>query len=268
MTLADSFRAFHIPGEPFVMPNPWDVGSAKILESLGFQALATTSSGHAHSIGRPDGARSVSRDEAIAHARDIVEATPLPVNGDLERGYGDSPDDCAATIAAAGGAGLAGASIEDATSDPEDPIYAFDLALARVEAAVEAARAVPDGFVLTARAEAYLWGLGDIGEVIERLIAFEEAGADVLYAPGLPDLDTVKAITDAVSVPVNVLAHPSWTTHQMADAGAARISVGSGMSRAAYGALVRAAEEVLDGGSFRWAMDALPFGRIQEILGD
>ena len=252
---AARFRALHDAEEAFVMPNPWNAGTARMLASLGYEALATTSAGFAHSIGRPDGARAVSREEAIAHARDIVEATDLPVNGDLEGGYGDDPDDVATTIVAAAQAGLAGCSIEDSTGDPASPIYPFVLAVARIEAAVEAATSVRTPFVVTARAENFLHGKLDLEDTIRRLQAFEHAGADVVYAPGLPDLDAIRSVVAAVSVPVNAVANPRFTIAEIRSTGVSRISIGSGFSRATFSAFYRAAREVAEEGTFGFASD-------------
>jgi 2-methylisocitrate lyase-like PEP mutase family enzyme len=261
---ADRFRALHQGPRAFVFPNPWDAGSARVLASLGFEALATTSAGAAYSAGRPDGA--VGRDETLAAARLIVEATPLPVAADLENGFGHAPEAAAETIRLAAAAGLVGGSIEDATGDPARAIYDFDQAVERVAAAVEAARACPTPFLLTARAENFLHGRPDLDDTIRRLQAFEAAGADVLYAPGLPDLDAIRQICAAVSRPVNVLADPAFTVDQLSEARARRISLGSALSRAALGALVRAAREILDGGSFVFASDALPYDEANRMM--
>jgi len=263
---AKQFLELHIPGEPLVMPNPWDVGSAKILHSLGFKALATTSAGFAHASGKPDAVLAVSRADAVEHARQVVEATPLPVNGDLERGFGDSPEEVSITINAAGAAGLAGASIEDSTANPDSPIFDRLFAVERVAAAVEAARQISEGFVLTARAEGFLWGHRDLNEIIARLTAYEAAGADVVYAPGLPSLDAVAQVTQAVDIPVNVLANPNWTVAELADAGAARISLGSKLSLEAYGAMIDAANEILESGSFTFAAKGRSFGSLNKIF--
>src|SRR5829696_6144373 len=205
--LADRFRSLHVPGRPLVMPNPWDAGSAKLLESQGFQALATTSSGFAATLGRLDG--SVTRDEAIAHSATIVAATSVPVSADLENGFADEPDGVAQTIRLAIDAGLAGCSIEDYTGRDDDPIYDAGLARERIEAAVEAASG---DVVLTARCDNLLHGRDDLGEVIARLRSFAEAGADVLYAPGLQSLDDIRAVVSSVHRPVNVLALPGRPT--------------------------------------------------------
>ena len=263
-----SFRDLHTPGHPLIMPNPWDVGSAKILASMGFKALATSSAGFAHSIGRADAARAVSRDEAIAHTRDLVAATPLPINADLERCFADDPSGVAETITLAGATGAAGGSIEDATGTADDPIYTFDLAVERVEAAVAAARRLDSDFVLTARAEGFLWGRPDLNEVIRRLRAFESVGADVLYAPGLPDLDAVREVTRAVTAPVNILPSPAMTVADLADAGVARVSVGSAMSRAAYGAVIDAGREILSEGTFTYGDAAASFAMLNTMFSD
>ena len=230
------------------MPNPWDVGSARLLAHLGFQALATTSSGFAGSLGRLDG--HVTRDEALAHAAAIAAATDLPVNGDLENGFGDAPDDVAATIAGAIDAGLAGGSIEDYTGRPDDPIYERAAAVARVAAAAEAAHSGPVPFVLTARAENHLHDHADLTDTIERLQSFQEAGADVLYAPGLRDAAQVAQVVREVDRPVNVLLLPGGpTVGELAEAGVRRISVGGAFSYIAAGAVAAAARELLEEGT-------------------
>src|SRR5215475_876635 len=207
---AAAFEALHAGPDVFVIPNPWDAGSAKILAQLGFKALATTSAGLAFSLGRPDGEGAVGRDEALAHARTIVAATDLPVSADLENLYGDAPAVCAETIRQAAATGLAGCSIEDTTGRADDPIYPFDLALARVQAAVDAARALPFPFTLTARAENFLHGRPDMADTLRRLRAFAAAGADVLYAPGLSTREQIAAVVQAVAPkPVNLLASPA-----------------------------------------------------------
>jgi 2-methylisocitrate lyase-like PEP mutase family enzyme len=242
---ADAFRRLHARGSPFVIPNPWDAGSARILEGLGFKALATSSSASALTLGRTD--YGVTRDEALAHCRLIASAVNVPVSADLENGFGPRPEDCALTIGLAAETGLAGGSIEDSTGDSTKPIFERTLAVERISAAVEAARADGRGFVLTARAEAYLHGKGDLKEVIARLQAFEEAGADVLFAPGLPDLDAVRAVTSSVSKPLNVLAIGAVAAASLADlarAGVARVSLGSSPAYAAYGALVEMGEAI------------------------
>jgi 2-methylisocitrate lyase-like PEP mutase family enzyme len=237
------------------MPNPWDVGSAKLLESFGFEALATTSSGHAYTLGRADGVRAVSRDEALQHAAQLSAATSLPINGDLERGYGDEPAAVAETILRAGEAGLAGASIEDSTGDTATPIYDIELAAARVVAAVEAARALPGDFVLTARAENYLHSRPDFDDTIRRLQAFQEAGADVLYAPGISDINMMRDLAASVDRPVNALARPHWSVAELESAGVKRISIGGALAVASFAALLRGAREILDQGTFTYSRE-------------
>lgn len=258
------FRELHRAGTPFVIPNPWDVGTAKLLTSCGFKALATTSAGYAFSRGVRDGA--VGFETMIQHCREMVAATDLPVSADLERGKGDSPESAAETVFAAAAAGLAGCSIEDHTADPADPIYEFSLAVERVAAAAEAARALKHDFVLTARSENFLWDRPDIDDTIKRLQAFEAAGADVLYAPGLGDVATVGKICAAVSKPVNVLALPGFTVKGLAEAGAARISLGSKLTTFAYGMLENASREMLRQGTFDFARAAMPFSRAQALF--
>jgi 2-methylisocitrate lyase-like PEP mutase family enzyme len=239
----ETFRALHA-GAPFIIPNPWDAGSAKVLAGLGFAALATTSSGCAFTLGRRDGG--VTLAEAIANARAIDEATPLPVSVDLENGYGSAPEDAARAITAARDAGLAGGSIEDWDRDGER-IYGLDQAVERVRAAVEAAGGA---FLLTARCENLLHGVTDLGATIERLQAYGEAGADVLYAPGLRDAEQVRAVCSAVSKPVNVLAHQGLTMAEIAEAGGQRASVGGALAWAAVHAFVDAAVAMRDDGDF------------------
>ena len=266
---AERFRALHARPGAFVIPNPWDSGSARILTSLGFEALATTSAGFAFSIGRKDQAEAVSRDEILANAKDIVDATDLPVSADLEAGFGRTPRDTAETIRRAGAVGLVGGSIEDATYDAKQPIYDLSQAVERVSAAIEAARALPFHFTFTARAENFLFGRRDLDDTIRRLQAFEKSGADVLYAPGLNDLDMIRTVCKSVSKPVNVvmgLKGRSFSVAELADAGVRRISVGSVLCRAAYGALFRAAREMKEKGTFTWANDAVPFAEVDALM--
>ena len=241
-----NFIDLHVPGRPLLIPNPWDVGSARVLAQLGFQALATTSSGFAATLGRPDGA--VTRDEAIGHAAAVAAAVSIPVSADLENCFADDPAGVADTVRRAVDAGLAGCSVEDATGRDDDPIYAADLAAERVAAAVEAAG---DGFVLTARAENFLHGRPDLDDTIARLQSYQEAGAHVLYAPGPTTPEQVGALVKAVDRPVNVLALPDApTVAELAELGVARISVGGGLAFAALGALVEAGRELLDEGTY------------------
>lgn len=253
------FRALHARAGAFVIPNVWDAGSARLMASLGFEALATTSAGYAFSKGKRDSFSGLSRAEVLANAAEILGATGLPVSADLEDGFGVAPETCAETIRMAAATGLAGGSIEDATGEAGAPIHDFSLAVERVAAAAEAARDQP--FLLTARAENFLWGRPDLDDTIRRLQAFSAAGADVLFAPGLPDLDAIRAVCGAVDKPVNVVMGLSGPSHSVAELGAAgvrRISVGGSFARAAFGALRRAAEEVRDRGTFTYAADAIP----------
>jgi 2-methylisocitrate lyase-like PEP mutase family enzyme len=242
---AADFRALH-DGEAFIIPNPWDAGSARILAALGFQALASTSGGFAMTLGRLDGA--VTLDEVADHTRVLDQATDLPVSVDLENGYGPAPEDAARAITRAAEAGAVGGSIED--YDPEDGIYPIDQAVERVAAASEAAKRLDFPFTLTARAENHFRGNPDLDDTIARLQAYEGAGADVLYAPWLADVEQIRAVCEAVSKPVNVLARPHLTMSEMAEAGGRRISVGSNLAWIAIGAMVTAAEQMRDQGDF------------------
>lgn len=251
------FHALHERKSAFIIPNPWDIGSARILAHLGFEALATTSMGYAFSIGRRDGA--VDRDLMIAHVAEIAAATDLPVSTDLENGYGDAPEIAAETIDLAAKAGAVGGSIEDSTGRPDDPIYPLSLAVDRIRAAVEAARSLPFTFTLTARAENFLHGRADINDTIKRLQAYQEAGADVLYAPALASKEDIAAVISSVDRPVNVLMGlrgAQLTLAELSAMGARRISVGSTLQRAALGAFFRAAEEMRQQGTFTFAKDA------------
>ncbi|MEV6954788.1 isocitrate lyase/phosphoenolpyruvate mutase family protein [Streptomyces sp. NPDC051183] len=258
---AVAFRDLHAGPGPFVVPNPWDAGSARLLAGFGFAALATTGAGLAHSLGRPDGANRVSRTEILANARVIVDATGLPVTADLESGFGERPEDVAETIRLAAGAGLVGGSIEDSTGRDEDPVRPLGEAVERVAAAVEAAARLDFPFTVTARAENFFQGRPDLDDTIRRLRAYEEAGADVLYAPALPDAEAVRAVCSALSRPVNVLMGGALNL-SVADLGALgvrRVSTGSALSRAALGALTRAAREITEHGTFTFGADALPY---------
>jgi 2-methylisocitrate lyase-like PEP mutase family enzyme len=242
---AADFSSLH-EGEPFVIPNPWDAGSARVLEALGFKALATTSSGFAFTLGRLDG--NVTLDEVADHVRALDGATRLPVSVDLENGYGPDPEHAATAIARAAAAGAVGGSIED--YDPGGELYGLDHATERVAAAVEAAGALGFRFTLTARAENHIRGNPDIDDTIARLQAYERAGADVLYAPGLRNGDEIRAVAEAVSKPLNVLAFPGLSMSEIVEAGGQRISVGGGLAFTAVGALVAAAEQIRDSGDF------------------
>jgi 2-methylisocitrate lyase-like PEP mutase family enzyme len=258
---AAAFRALHARPGAFIIPNPWDAGTAKLLASLGFEALATTSLGLSNSLGRPDGAGVVSRHEVLDNCRAIAAATDLPVNADLENGYAHEPRAAAEMIRLAAEAGVVGGSIEDATGDPQNPIYDFGLAVERIQAAVEVARSLPVPFMLTARAENLLHGRPDLDDTIRRLQAFDKAGADVLYAPGLRDLATIRIVVAAVGKPVNVVmsaADPAITAAQLAEAGVKRISVGGALSRLALAAFLKGAREMKDKGAFTWIRDTVP----------
>ena len=252
---AELFKALHEREGAFLIPNPWDAGSARLLAGLGFEALATTSAGFANSLGRLDG--EVTRDEVIEHCRDLCAATELPVSADLENCFADDPERAAETILLGARAGLVGGSIEDYSGDPSNPIYEFAHAVERVHAAAEAARSLDFPFTLTARAENLLRGRPDLDDTIRRLQAFEAAGANVLYAPALTTLEEVRLLTGAVSKPLNVLAPmlKGVTVAQLAEAGVRRISLGGALARAALTALLRAGTEMRDQGSFGWAAD-------------
>jgi 2-methylisocitrate lyase-like PEP mutase family enzyme len=265
---AARFQALHERPGAFVIPNPWDAGTAKILASLGFEALTTTSAGLAFSLGKSDG--TVGRAETLENARQILEATDLPVAADLENGYGDSPEDAAETIRLAASAGLVGGSIEDATGDPERPIYEIAEAIERFAAAVEAARSLPFKFMLVGRAENFLHGRPDLDDTIGRLRAYEKAGADVLYAPGLATTEQIREVCSSVSRPVNVvmgLRGARFSVAELAEMGVKRISVGSTLARAALGEFIRAAKEMLEHGTFEFAADAPPFAELNGLFG-
>lgn len=264
---AKLFQELHQRPGAFVIPNPWDAGSARLLEALGFEALATTSAGAAFALGRIDG--ELGKTDALVNAAAIVRTSDLPVSGDLENLYADAPEAAARTIAFAATAGLVGCSIEDATGRADEPIYAFDGALARVTAAVAAARALPFPFTLTARAENFLHGRRDLGDTIRRLQAFEAAGADVLYAPGLSTMDEVRAVVTAVRRPVNVLVssgNADMTLSDLAAAGVKRVSVGGALARAALGGLLEAAREIRSQGTFTYGRRATSQREIQKLL--
>lgn len=265
----EAFRALHERPGVFVIPNPWNAGTARMLTALGFQALATTSAGYAFAVGRRDSSGALTRDEIIENAREIAEATPLPVSADLEDGFGRAPEECDLTIQLACEAGLAGGSIEDATGDPHAPIYEFGLAVERIAAAAEAAR--DRRFLLTARAENFLYGRPDLTDTIRRLQAFADAGADVLYAPGLPSLDAIRELCASVVKPVNVvmgLEGAAYTVDELADVGVKRISVGGSLARAALAAFLRAAREIKDHGTFAYAAEALPHTEARRFMAE
>lgn len=267
------FVELHRRPGAFVIPNPWDAGTARILTALGFDALTTTSAGLAFSLGRRDGAGMITRDETIANAKAIADATDLPVAADLENGFGDRPEAAAETIRLAGTvAGLVGGSIEDSTGDPRSPIYEFDHAVERVAAAAEAARALPAPFVFVARAENFLHGRRDLDDTIRRLQAFEAAGADALYAPGLTSPEDIRTLCSSVSRPVNVLMeavdlnHRDLTVADLAALGVKRISLGSALSRAAFGAFIRAARELRDSGTRNFANEAVSYAALSAFM--
>jgi 2-methylisocitrate lyase-like PEP mutase family enzyme len=257
---AEAFRALHA-GEAFVLPNPWDAGSARALAALGFEALATTSSGFAFTLGRQDG--SATLDEVIEHAATLDRATNLPLSVDLENGYGPDPESAALAIRRVAEAGAVGGSIED--YDPDGHIYGFDHAVERVAAAAEAARGLSFPFTLTARAENHIRGVSNLQDTIARLQAFEQAGADVLYAPGLRSAEKIGAVCQAVSKPVNVLALPGLSLSEIVAAGAQRVSVGGGLTWVAVGALADAARTIRDRGDFSSLAVTLP---LSEWLAD
>ena len=255
----EAFRKLHEGDSTFVIPNPWNAGTARILTGMGFQALATTSAGLAFALGRRDSAECLTRATVLENAREIVEATDLPVSADLEEGFGPSPETCAETIRLASETGLVGGSIEDATGQKDNPIFDFNQAVDRVVASVEAAKDLP--FLLTARSENFLYGRPDLDDTIKRLQAFSEAGADVLYAPGLPGLDAIRTVCASVDKPVNVvmgLKGKPFSVEELQEAGVKRISVGGSFARAALGAFVRAAQEVKENGTFTYAGSAIP----------
>ncbi|TNC72793.1 isocitrate lyase/PEP mutase family protein [Rubellimicrobium roseum] len=261
------FVALHARPGAFVIPNPWDAGTARILTHLGFEALATTSAGLAFALGTRDSSAALDRDTVLRNAAQIVTATDLPVSADLEDGFGRSPETCAETIRMAALAGLVGGSIEDATGNPAAPILDAGLAAERIAAAAEIARG--RHFVVTARAENFLWSRPDLGDTIHRLQRYQEAGADVLYAPGLPHLDAIRTLCQEVDRPVNVvqgLSGPTWSVAELAAVGVKRISVGGSFARAALGALIRAAEEVRDHGTFTYARDAVPAVAVSAMM--
>ncbi|MBD3663086.1 isocitrate lyase/PEP mutase family protein [Sulfitobacter aestuariivivens] len=262
-----SFRDLHQGPGAFVIPNPWDPGSAVMLHRMGFKALATTSAGMAFAMGRAEG--SVPFDAMLDHCRAIVAATPLPVSADLEYGLGHSPEDAARTIYAVAETGVAGCSLEDHTGDPDHPIYDFDQAVARIAAAAKAVADLSQDIVFTARCENFLWDRPDIDDTIKRLQAYEAAGADVLYAPGLRDIETIRTVCGALSKPVNVIMGSpgvDLNVTALADAGVRRISVGSAFARRAYGAFIDAAREVADHGTFGETAKAMGFAEIEEWL--
>jgi 2-methylisocitrate lyase-like PEP mutase family enzyme len=281
----DEFRSYHERARAFIIPNPWDAGTARMLTHMGFEALATTSAGNAFTLGRKDGM--VGRERTLANVAAIASATELPVSGDLENGFGESPETVAETIRMAAEAGLVGGSIEDATGRPEEPIYPLELAIERIEAAAEAARSLPFRFTLTARAENYLYGREDLKDTIHRLRTYQEAGADVLYAPGLTTKEEIAAVIRSVDRPVNVLMGlhhpatpkagasgapglgaegPALSLEELSEMGVRRISVGSALCRVALGAFLSAAKELKERGTFGFAKRAASTQKIVEMF--
>lgn len=266
---AQQFRALHDRNTTFIIPNPWDAGTARLLEHLGFEAVATTSMGYAFSMGRRD--NTLDREETLRNAAAIAAATALPVSADLENGFGDSPETVAETIRLAAETGIVGGSIEDATGNADDPIYDLQLAIERVQAAVAAVRALPFPFTLTARAENYLHGRPNLRDTITRLQAYQDAGADVLYAPNLPTREDIVAVVSSVDRPVNVvmgLRGVQLTLADLAEIGVRRISVGSALARTALASFLSAAREMRDHGTFTFAAHAANPAEISKIFGE
>lgn len=267
---ARAFKRLHERAGIFVIPNPWDAGSAKMLASLGFEALATTSAGLAFSLGKPDGEAEVSRDEALANARAIIAATNLPVSADLENGYGDDPESCTKTILLAARSGLSGGSIEDATGRPDDPIYPFDLSVERIKEAVKAVKNLAIPFTLTARAENLIHGIPDLKDTLKRLEAYADAGADVLFAPGLKSKAEIEAAVIAAGTkPLNVVLNLSISNlslNELEDMGVKRVSLGSSLILSAYGAFMRSANEIKDKGTFSFATDNAKYADMNALF--
>lgn len=264
---AEVLAALHRQPGAFIIPNPWDAGSARLLEMLGFEALATTSAGYAFSLGKPD--NHVGREQMMLHLAQLAAATSLPISADLENGFGDDPCVAAETIRLAAQAGVVGGSIEDSTGRADGPLYCLAHAAARVQAAAEAARSLPFKFTLTARAENYLVGAPDLSDVIKRLQAYQEAGADVLFAPGLKRIEDIATVVRSVDRPVNVIMGLSGVTYTLAElaaVGVKRVSVGGSLARAALGAFMRAARELREHGTFGYAADAIPMAEINGLL--
>ena len=262
-----SFRDLHTPGDPFILANAWDVGSAKMLAALGAPAIATSSAAHAFTLGRPDGGL-VSRDEALAHAQDLVAAVNVPVSGDFENGFGHDPDTCAETVRLSAEIGLAGISIEDAAV-PDDRAYPFDEAVARIRAAAAAARALPGDFILVARADGVMNGHYDIDEALRRIRAFDEAGADCLYVPMPNTMDDLNRVIAATGKPVNVLVAGPYAKHSRADyaaMGAARLSLGSALARVTHRAILDAGQAMFGEGDFSPLSAAMPGADVDKLL--
>jgi len=264
---AQLLKTYHEAKEIFVIPNPWDIGSARLLALAGFKALATSSAGYAFTLGQPD--NSVGREQMMRHLADIATATDLPVSADLENGFGDAPEEAAETIRQAAAAGVVGGSIEDATGRADEPLYPLELAVERVRAAAEAAQALPFPFTLTARAENYLVGRADLGDTIRRLQAYQEAGANVLYAPGLKTREEIATVVRSLDRPVNALMGLQGallSVDDLAALGVRRVSVGGSLARAALGALLRAAHEIRDHGTFTYSGEAVSGKEINDLF--
>jgi 2-methylisocitrate lyase-like PEP mutase family enzyme len=264
----EAFRALHERARAFILPNPWDAGTARMLAHMGFEALATTSAGHAFTLGQKDG--TVRREGTLENVAAIAAATDLPVNGDLENGFGDSPEMAAETIRMAAAAGLVGGSIEDATGRPDAPIYELKLAIERIQAAAEAAHSLPFPFMLTARAENYLYGRADLKDTIHRLRTYQEAGADVLYAPGLTTKEDIAAVVTSVDRPVNVLmglGGLELSIEDLSEMGVRRVSVGGALCRMALGAFLSAAREMKERGTFGFTKRAAKTQTIVDMFG-
>lgn len=263
----ETFRSLHQRAEAFIIPNPYDVGTARLLAHLGFEALATTSAGYAFSVGRRD--NTVEREQVLNHLADIASATDLPVSADLGNCFGDAPEKVAETIRLAAATGIVGGSIEDMSDDKNNPIYEFEFAVERVRAAVESARALPFSFTLTARAENYLVGRSDLADTIKRLQAYSEAGADALFAPGLTNKEDIVSLVKSLDRPVNVIMGLQGVCLSVADLseiGVRRVSIGSALSRAALGAFLRAATEMKTHGTFTFADEAVSYREISDIF--
>jgi len=264
---AEVFRALHARKGAFIIPNPWDVGTARILERLGFEALATTSAGYAFSYGVPD--NEVGRDSMLAHVAQLCAATDLPVSADLENGFGDDPESVAETIRRAALAGVAGGSIEDSVNRPGETVYELSHAVDRIRAAAEAARSLPFPFTLTGRCENFLLGITGLKDTIRRLQAYQEAGADVLYAPCITTREEITAVVRSVDRPVNFLMGTQsqrFSLTELGDMGVRRVSVGSALATSALGAFLRGAREMKDQGTFNYTKDSADFGEVTELL--
>ena len=262
------FKSLHEQPNCFIIPNPWDRGTAKLLEYIGFNALATTSAGLAFTLGRQDLNKKLSLDENLINAKEIISATELPVSADLENGYSDSPEGVYNTIIKAGQSGLVGASIEDATGIKDRPIYDFTLSVERIKAAVEAKNTFDFPFMLTARSENFVHGHEDINDTIKRLQAFQEAGADVLYAPDLRNYQDIGSVMQSIDKPLNVMADSKFTVSELEKIGVKRISLGSLLIRASLGEFIRSAKEIKEKGTSKFADNAVPFSKLMEVFKD